>query len=257
MCIVGCRASCLAAMLIIACRLEAGLILFSETFDGTELPSTLNYTTDPGFTWISSSDLLFADRTADLRGVAVAQSDAGFSLDGNPSLTYSADMGKPAGASGAASNTGLVFGDYVALFHPGFTGGAFRLEKIDGAIDPREPVLINNQDMGFTPVFDYFHRVEATVAMQGDFLAIDILISGLGTDSLMHDYTISFLDTAPSLGDGSIGVGLRGGAPPSMADDAFFDNLQVISPIPEPGTLVLFGLGGLGVVLARRRRSAS
>ena len=102
-------------------------------------------------------------------------------------------------------------------------------------------MLVGNQDMGFIPALDSLHHVEAFVMSVGSGLMIDITITGLGTDSLLHTYEFSFLDSSPSLGTGKIGVARQG----SNTDDGFFDNLQVFgSPgsatplvVPEPSTL--------------------
>lgn len=155
------------------------------------------------------------------------------------------------------SNIGLMFGDYLAIFHPGHSQGAFRLEK--GLYS--QTILVNNQNMGFTPALDTLHHVEAFVGMQGSSLAIDISISGLGTDSNSYTYNLSYLDPSPSLGSGAIGVQLQR----LNIDDGYFDNLVVEGRegtayiIPEPITLALAPVGCLavlGYILRYRRRSA-
>ncbi len=243
----------------LSARAQADQILFEETFDSANLPASLSYVADADFAWsVNGSHQLFADRSAATRGVATAISTEGFALPAS-GLLYSADMGTPNGADASSYNVGLVFGDYIALFHPGLTGGggAFRLVKIEGAIDPREPALVRNTDMGFVPVQGSLHRVEAFVVPVAGALSIDVSITGLGTDGETHTFTHSFLDTSPGFGLGSVGVAMRGGSSPGAGDDGFFDNLTVRSteptPIPEPFTLALVGIGA-GVIAWRKRR---
>ena len=146
--------------------------LFLESFDGPGLPASLDYISDPAFNqWaINSSQQLLGEKILGGGGnIQAAISKDSFVLPGG-GLTFSADMGRPVGTVPGGSNIGLVFGDYVALFHPGYPNhqiggdlGAFRL--IEGLFSRN--TLINNTDMGFIPALESLHHVEARVAMQG------------------------------------------------------------------------------------------
>ncbi len=85
-------------------------------------------------------------------------------------------------------------------------------------------ILVNNTDMGFIPALDYLHHIEVFVTMQRNDLNMDISISGLGTDSLMHTFNYSYLGSPSVLGVGRVGVSIEGRW---NKDDAFFDNLMV------------------------------
>ena len=157
----------------------AGTILFSESFDGPGLPNSLDYSqTDPFFTWsIDADGRLFADRTEVQRGVASAISFDSFALSEGTSLRFSADIGTPFIPSGEGGyNVGLVFGNYVAVMHPGLFAGAFRLEKIVGGLDVGEIAIVDNQDMGFTPAL---HR--ATGAPPGTAISTGPHLAGTRT----------------------------------------------------------------------------
>jgi hypothetical protein len=113
------------------------------------------------------------------------------------------------------------------LFRPGSpkgtggTHGAFRLEEWE--MGERPLILINDTDMGFIPALDYLHHIEVFVTMDGNDLKMDISISGLGTDSLMHTFNDFWFGSPSVLGVGRIGVLIYG----FNKDDAFFDNLMV------------------------------
>ena len=208
-----CAAILTSAICLLVCNTaSADQILFSETFDGPALPPTLSYQADPFFTWsVDGSQRLFADRTERERGVAAALSVSGFSLAPG-GLIYSADIGTPAGAIPGAYNVGMVFGDYVALIHPGHAVagqlGALRLEKISSAIDPREPSLIANTDMGYVPAVNRLHRVDAFVAMQDSRLPSTSQSVGLARTPSFTGSQSPFLTVARAR-SGRIGVAWR------------------------------------------------
>jgi hypothetical protein len=214
------------------------LTLFEEAFDGSDLPTTLTYMSDRNLNswYIDSSNRLYGDRfhTATSLPVFVALSTSGFTLN-DDGILYSADMGRPTMSVNPETNTipggsniGLIFGGYRVLFHPGYpkdTGGApgaFRIEELQMRENPL--ILVNNTDMGFIPALDYLHHIEVFVTMQGNDLKMDISISGLGTDSLMHTFNYSYFDSTSVLGVGRVGVSIEGRW---NKDDAFFDNLMV------------------------------
>jgi len=231
--------------------------LFEETFDGTELPTSLTYVADPSFQqWlIDDAGRLYADRfylnyvpmaAISVQGFGLTEDGLRFAVDiGRPSISVNPEV--PCAPGG--SNVGLLFGGYLALFHPGHDGGGFRLGTWAPGM-PTEDILVNNQNMGFTPALDVLHHVEVVVTPQGSAVSIDVEILGLGTDDQMHTFNFSFLDSASSLGAANIGVCVSR----ANVDDAYFDSLWVEEVIPEPGTLSLTLLGSIAVI---RRKGCS
>lgn len=215
------------------------LTLFEEAFDGSDLPTTLTYMSNPNLNswYIDSSNRLYGDRfqgSPTIRSVFVALSTSGFTLN-DDGILYSADMGRPTMSVNPETNTvpggsniGLLIGGYRVLFHPGFPNdvgeypGAFLIEEWQ--MEEKPLALIFNTDMGFIPALDYLHHIEVFVTMQGNDLNMDISISGLGTDSLMHTFIYSYLGSPSVLGVGRVGVSIQGRW---NKDDAFFDNLMV------------------------------
>ena len=188
-------------------RSHAQVTLFEENFGGAGLPSTLTYVANPNFQqWlIDGRGRLYADRFDHCVCAMGAISDSGFALtvDG---IRFAADIGRPSisvnpptKAAPGGSNVGLLFGKYLAVFSPGFPGGAFRLERCWTETNISPDILVNNQNMGFTLALDELHHIEAFVIPQGSGLDIDIEIQGLGTDSQMHTFNLSFFDPSPSL----------------------------------------------------------
>jgi hypothetical protein len=240
-------AAACAALLVGLCATSApGNIVFLESFDGPTLPGTLTYSeVPPNMTWSISGGQLLADSDGTLNTTINAITNDGFtSPTASYPMVYSLDLGIPAGSSAGSYNVGLEFGGYRAVFHPGYVPipGAFRMEGGFSA---------GNQDMGFVPKMGELHHLEAEVWDLGTSLGVNITITGLGTDDLLHQFNYSFVDSSPNLGTGTIGARRSGGGGSS---DAFFDNLQAVV-IPEPSTLLVWSvLAGLGIGAEVRRR---
>ena len=219
--------------------------VFSETFDGASLPTTLTYGSSPQTTWsINGANQLFCDYVAGANATVSARTIDGFLSPGDM-VIYSLDVGVPEDASPGSYNVGIDFGSYSAVFHPGFTGappGAFRM---GGGFST------GNIDMGFVPARGTMHHIEVVTQSAGSALAVDVSVTGLGTDSLMHTFNYSFLDTTPNLSTGTFGGRRSGGG--NSSSDALYDNFRVqISP--EPATMAMLA-GGLLALVRRRRRA--
>ena len=226
------------------------VVVFTETFDDPGLPGTLTYSAGPGITWLNSGPgQLLADyggNPPNANATVNAITNDGFIAPAGLRTVYSLDVGVPAGASAGSFNVGLVFGGYRAQFHPGYSGGAFRMEG---------GFTTANQNMGFSPKMGVLHHMDVTTQMVGSTLLVDVTVTGLGTDDLLHTFNFSFLDTSPNLNTGQFGGRRSGGG--NALSDAMFDNLQV-QYVPEPSSALLLSLGTLGVIaLMRRRRSGT
>jgi hypothetical protein len=218
------------------------VVMFSETFNGSGLPSTLSYSATAGaISWsINGSNQLFADYVGPGSANATAITTAGFASS-NARVIYSLDVGIPSGASYGNYNAGMQFGGYSAVFHPGLSGGAFRMEN---------GFSTSNQNMGYTPLAGTLQHMQvSTMQISPSLLAVDVTISGLGADSLSHAFTYSFLDTTPNLGTGTFGGRHSGGASNTISD-TFFDNFQV-EHVPEPTTAAILGLGIVVLAITR------
>lgn len=224
-------------------------VIYTETFSGSTLPTTLTYSTHPEITWSVSGGQLLADHTGTSSVVATALTSVGYIAPDGYSSVYSLDVGVPSGAPYGNYNVGLMFGGYQAIFHPGLGSGIFRVES---------GFTSGNQGMGFTPRAGVLHHVEVEVVNFGSAVKADITVTGLDAnlaDSTLHTFTYSFFDTSPNLGTGTFGA--RRSGPTSGGNplsDGFFDNLQFeIQPVPEPSATVLLGSGLLGVLFFWRR----
>ena len=131
------------------------------------------------------------------------------------------------------SNVGLRIGENSILFHPGHSGGALRVDGAGG---------FGNTNVGFTPATDTLHLLEVFSRSDGLFE-----ISLTNRDVPTQVFTTSFYNPASVGGDISL---RRSGQPTGVG---LFDN-AVVQLVPEPATLSLLALGGLGLALRRRRQ---
>jgi len=231
----------LAAACLWAAPAWAGVVVFSESFDGPDLPDTLTYSAPTGHAWsIDASNQLFDDFDGTANTSVRAITKAGFT---DPSLpvVYSLDTGKPQGAAPGSYNVGMHFGGYTALFHPGYGGGAFRM---GGGFSQ------SNLNMGFTPAQGVLHHMEAQTVMSGGNLLVNVSITGLGTDGLDHEFNYFFVDSTPNINTGTFGAHRSGAG--NEVSDAFFDNFQA-EILPEPASLALLGAALLPLLRRRKR----
>ncbi len=249
----------LACLLVVffAAGVRADAVLFSEGFGGPGLPNSLDFSTTAAV-WSVNGGRLHADNpnTVPIQ-LSTAVSKVGFALRETESLIYRGQVGTPSTSRAEGYNVGLLFGEYLALFHPGFLGppaGAFRLERFDGTLPTVG--LISNTSMGHLPARDGLHTITAEVRRQGTALKIDITIVGPDPLGVSRTFTSSYLDTSPVFGDGRAGFWM--GGQDLEGDDGFFDNLEVRgpAPIPEPGPLALIGAALVGYGVWRRRKGA-
>ena len=125
--------------------------------------------------------------------------------------------------------TGLRLGNNVLGFHPGYPGGALRVEGPGG---------FGGTDMGWTSALGVLNHAEIHSFPSGLFT---IKITD-GTNPA-NVFTTSFTNPASYGGAVSL-LAFAGGS-------AMYDNLS-IAQVPEPSSLVLLGVGVLGFSLRRR-----
>jgi len=223
------------------------VLLFEETFETTEIPNVLTcnqnvrpwsgdaiYPTEDLFeSSIDEYGCLYVDRSNDERGAISFQSVPSFSLPANGTLIFEAEVGMPANPTGGNSNVDLLFGNYNIVIHPGYSGGALRLERVSDEISPwNDGFHIRNQDMGFTPAWDVLHHIQATVQYEGNYggIRIDIKVTAVDADDQECVYTNTFFDDSPTVDSEAwrIGVACKGGDTNAWkTQDGIFDNLRV------------------------------
>ena len=85
---------------------------------------------------------------------------------GNPvfsnSFQLAVDIGGEGGGTGAY-HVGVSIGNLRFLFHPGYNGGGYRVERVDN-----RKYMIGNQRMPFTPMHGLLHEMQIKVQPQKD-----------------------------------------------------------------------------------------
>ncbi len=153
-------------------------------------------------------------------------------LDGRDGpFTLSAEIG--ADDSNGSYNVGLQIGPNNIVFHPGFGGGALRVEGPGG---------FGNTNVGFTPANDLLHLLLIQADGEGNF---DVTLQDAGNPT--NIFTTSFFSP------GAVGqpMGLRRAGP--TGGHALYDNLIILAPVPEPATVGLLVLSGAALLTRRRR----
>ena len=119
-----------------------------------------------------------------------------------------------AGGEGAY-HVGVSVGNVRALFHPGFTDGGFRIERVDN-----HQVLVPNKNMSFDPPVDKLLRMQVKVARLNNLQAkIEVVIIS-GKDQFHNSATLRLSDVGKFDKISLDRSGRTGG-------DAIFDDLLV------------------------------
>jgi hypothetical protein len=133
----------------------------------------------------------------------------------------------------------MEFGNRRFIFHPGYPGGAFRIEDATLATH-----LLENLDMGFTPSTTAFH----TMQLFWDDAAGELTVTVLDGDGIADPFALLWEPDAGFDPGGRIGFTYHnGGGDPGIAA---FDNLTIV---PEPSSFSLLSLGLVGLATSRAR----
>ncbi len=140
----------------------ANVILYQTSFDTDTTTTAQTLSSYPAFSYSGGSarEARVTDGVLQLApqgaGLNQTMERVGFSGD----LVITADLGMTPG--GPDMNTGLRIGGNNILFHPGYPGGAFRVEGPGG---------FSNQNMGFDPAGgDTLHHIVVSITPPtGDF----------------------------------------------------------------------------------------
>ncbi|MHB9071277.1 MAG: FG-GAP repeat domain-containing protein [Sedimentisphaerales bacterium] len=135
----------------------------------------------------------------------------------NSAIKISAEVGSQADSTPAGQYcVGIVFGNVCAVFHPDYSGGAFRFQKLDGT------ALSSNFDMGFTPAKGILHPMKLIIEKDGSQWNIKATVeNGAGSESFTNLITLSSSDINGLTKVGFIRTGDGGG-------NGVFDSLAVV-----------------------------
>ncbi len=118
-------------------------------------------------------------------------------LVGKPEFTESFEVTTMIGGEARGSGTyhaGVSIGNLRVLFHPGYRGGGFRIERVDN-----RKYMIGNQSMPFTPAPGVLHKMHISVHPQQDKT---VLLKTTFTNAAnpQQQYAMSFVAPAADIG---------------------------------------------------------
>jgi len=155
------------------------------------------------------------------------QLDGGFSLFVQRFTTpgFSGDLticGKVRAATFGFWTAGMEFGNRRFIFHPGFPGGAFRIE--DATLGFSGGILVGNTDMGFTPSDTALHPMQ----IEWDSGANLVTITIADGDGVGGPFVFAWTPDANFISTDPIGFTSQANASSTRINGpAFFDDLWV------------------------------
>lgn len=162
--------------------------------------------------------------------------------------TVEADVNQLNGAAGGTVS-GIVVGNRAFTIFPGFPGGAFNVYSFNPLTGTLGGVILGDTNMGFTPAQNSIHHyridvnplsgnVDVRIYENGNLLSTPFLYQQVG-DMAFVPSRIGFFNF-------------------SGPHDTQYDNLTVTAlraePAPEPSSVMLLGLGLIGLSMRRKVR---
>ena len=146
---------------------------------------------------------------------------------------------------------------------PGVTGGQHAMVYIAGS-DNGKWIHLWSDSLGTTVVGTYTVAADfasANTGWQDALVELQFWVGGVKEQTVAGTQTGSFVEAsltydAPTAGlDYYVQISFTGGGGSGNPNKAAVDNVRVTAPvIPEPATMSLLALGGLGVLIRRRRK---
>jgi hypothetical protein len=141
----------------------------------------------------------------------------------------------------------MIVGNRAYVYFGNFGGGAFNILSVTPATAAINGTVLGDTNMGYNPLQNVVQHFEIKVVPVLSTYDITVKISN-GVSTFTHNYL-----------DGTFAPGPVGFFNWSGAHSTQFDNLEVLAlvEVPEPSTLALIALGGVGLAIRRRKRKAS
>ncbi|MEX0321457.1 MAG: PEP-CTERM sorting domain-containing protein [Puniceicoccaceae bacterium] len=226
--------------------------MYTETFS----PDTGLQADTSGASFVNYPEWTFSgsgSAQVDLVGELVLSTSGGYNLgtvssnyltglsqfDLSTPLVVSAEIGSREGNPGSF-NSALIVGNIRFLFHPGYGGGAHRVQYVSGSSVPGG--INSNTNMGFTP------------GVGDNFTPITVTVTEVGSD-YQYNYSIGSYSNVVTIAQIYAGAISEVGLSNAATGTSSFRNFSV-SPIavPEPSAYAAIALGVLGLAIISKRR---
>ena len=118
-------------------------------------------------------------------------------LVGKQEFTDSFEVTTEIGGEARGSGTyhaGVSIGNLRVLFHPGYRGGGFRIERVDN-----HKYMIGNQSMPFTPAAGVLHKMHISIKPQQDNTVL-LKTTFTNAENPKQQYVMNFIAPAADIG---------------------------------------------------------